>query len=786
MIEAVTDAKKYFQAPQNYFWKWGDNGEVIEWKNGTTICYRDELIGILNDLSNEGFPPVSPLLLILSACREAGTLYRKMCLYNLMKEPGNESEEQLKSGDRVTTKVNFGSTDAALRELIDDTIDFMDIINSLPENLRTGKARIHLIYEVFEKSGFVFSKYQLQDAVNELNSGRLDRLIINGGAEINKEQFKTELEYLRNAFQRFPTHESLVLKLRTGLHDIPDPIPVSLPETSPLDLFDQLAEDPKTIGISRLAKRLIAALNIPMHSQGSGDQSYGGISDITNRGNYDKLLLSELAHDDVSLTARLVNNEALYYRREEPPDNPKRQRTILLDTTLKMWGIPRVFALSAALACTQNTKHEELVEAYALGGEQCKSIELGTKEGIIQSQEILDHSLHCGKALLASIDEIITSEQNDVIFITDASLLNSPDFLAYFSQVKESLSFILTVSRSGELQFYECIKGRTKLLSTARFDLEELLFAKQVKRHRQTSNTDLPVFITSGCTELYFPTVGFNPTQYNVFFHDNVGVIGVTANYRILHWPLRDNGALEIGTVAHDGNCFFGYDGSGTLSIMLKNEQYQFLALCRIAFENRLMQQFSCDTDKMAEQELQHHNEYYFLKNSVVKLTRPDFRLIKKYINNGYSVLLRIENILISKFNEITLDGHCLTLTENNAIKISVKTDMHGISGEQAIKEEEQIGFSENQYLKLQKWIWPEGSELFIDSRGLLHLVSADQSIPEVTIVLSLGKTTACWASDGTACGSNYFLNVRQSTIIAVPEFYNKYIKPYIDRINGS
>jgi len=764
MIKAVTDAQKYFQAPPNYFWKWGDDGEVLEWRNGDTICYRDELIEILNDFSNEGFPPVGPLLLVLSACRQAMHIQQKFYL--------------------IWSMNNFESE--GLHELTNKVNDFIGIIHSLPENLRTGKARIHLIYEVFEKSGFVFSKYQLQDAVNELNSGRIDHLIINGGAEINKEEFKTDLQYLSNALQRFPTAESLELKLRTGLHEIPEPIAVRLPEISPLDIFDQLAEDPATLGISRLAKRLIAALNIPMHSQGSGDQPYGGISDITNRGNYDKLLLSELAHDDVSLTARLVNNEALYYRREEPPDNPKRQRTILMDTTLKMWGIPRVFALSAALACTHNTKHEELVAAYALGGENYEAVSLYTKEGIMQSQALLDHSLHCGKALQASMKGIAASAQNDVIFITDAVMFNSPAFLAFFSQVKELISFILTVSRNGELQFYECINGRTKLLSTAKFDLEELLFAKPVKRNLQASNKDLPAFITSGCSELYFPAVGIIPNYYNAFFHLDIGVVGVTASNRILHWPVKDAGALEIGTLGYAGNCFFGYNGRDTLSIMLKDQQNTFIALYKIVFQNRLMQHFSCDTNKMAEQELQQNSDYYFLKSSIVKLTRPDLKFIKKYVNNGYSVLLRIENILISKFNEITLDGHHITLTENNVIKISVKTGLHGIRGEKAIKQEEQITLPENQILKLQKWIWPEGSELSIDSKGLLHLRSADHNIPEITIVLSLGKATACWASDGTACGSNYFLNARQSTIIAAPDFYNKYIKPYIDRITRS
>src|SRR4029450_3053531 len=100
-------------------------------------------------------------------------------------------------------------------------------------------------------------------------------------------------------------------------------IEIPIKETG--DLLEQLAQDPNTAGLAQLTHRLIAALNIPMHAHGSSSQFFGGVSDITNRGNFDRLLLSELAHDDLSLMARLANNEALYLRREELPSNPEKQ-----------------------------------------------------------------------------------------------------------------------------------------------------------------------------------------------------------------------------------------------------------------------------------------------------------------------------------------------------------------------------------------------------------------------------------------------------------------------------
>ncbi len=105
-------------------------------------------------------------------------------------------------------------------------------------------------------------------------------------------------------------------------------------------MLEQLEEDASTTGLAQLTKRLIAAINIPMHAHGSSDQLFGGVSDITNRKLLDRLLLSERWRMmTLSLMARLANNEALYLRREKLPSNPEKQRILLVDTTLaKMWG----------------------------------------------------------------------------------------------------------------------------------------------------------------------------------------------------------------------------------------------------------------------------------------------------------------------------------------------------------------------------------------------------------------------------------------------------------------
>ena len=57
---------------------------------------------------------------------------------------------------------------------------------------------------------------------------------------------------------------------------------------------------------------------------------------------------------------------------------------------------------------------------------------------------------------------------------------------------------------------------------------------------------------------------------------------------------------------------------------------------------------------------------------------------------------------------------------------------------------------------------WPNGSQAFLDSRGLLHLKSHDPAVAEVCLVLHEGEASA-WCSDGLISGSPFFFPGRRS-----------------------
>ncbi len=795
MIEAANHTVTYFRAPKNYFWPWDDDGTVIQWQNGRTICYRDDLLGILQQV-NTGLPPLSPLLLLLTAC-EKPLHTQDMFFLN-----------------REVVKFGAEKEGSALRKTLDYALKFLEFVATLPANLRTGQKRIHLINEIFSEANFTFSHRQMDNAIQELSSGRMDKTVYHYfSTETTEEEFTRCLLYFCTALQKFPSVQSLTTKLRTGLDTIPEAAPALLPEDLSLNLYDQLLQDPITAGIAQLAKRLTAALNIPMQSKGSSDQPFGGISDITNRGNYDKLLLSELAHDDELLMARLVNNEALYFRREQPPENPKTQRIILMDTTLKMWGTARVFALSAGLACAQQNKHSELLQAYVLGGTKYTPVSLNSKHGIIQALEMLDPALHCGKALEDVVQSIPAVAKNEFIFITNARLLHCAAFYASLSAVKALLSFIITVTESGELHLYEYVNGVSKMISSAKIDVDELLAAPHPQAKRKKGSEALPAFLLQRPSPLYFPAIRIKFSHEKIFIKEGCGAVIINETQRVLFISEKNTGKtlVELMSTIEKGEYTLGIDSNGEINILVSNLQRNLLKVYKINPESLQFQTIDLSNEILfVKNAVFKDNKLFILNNqgifvydciaavvvqktdnteytfeSMVKYKLSEFNKgisTKKYPLYNESIFYHIKNIHVNDSGRMVIGKRILTVQDK--IHISLKENYQDKSKNKVAKpSDNSLNLLQNKGQLFNIWTWDDGSEAIVDPRGFLHLKSADASLPEITIVMILDRVTACWASDNTACGSLFYINDKIVTVKTAERFYDDYIQKFIDRL---
>jgi hypothetical protein len=89
-----------------------------------------------------------------------------------------------------------------------------------------------------------------------------------------------------------------------------------------------------------------------------------GYSGLGLRGSIDNMVLTELAWDDDELTRRILDNEVLYYAREQQREQLGRQHLLLIDASASMRGDRATFARAIALATGKKLLLEGEVIAF--------------------------------------------------------------------------------------------------------------------------------------------------------------------------------------------------------------------------------------------------------------------------------------------------------------------------------------------------------------------------------------------------------------------------------------
>jgi hypothetical protein len=819
MSEIAIKARHYFTPPKGYFWRWSDDMNIVEWYDGVTIAYRDELTAILKEVALTcAHKRLGAVLLVLAACRED----------LLGSEHGSFIYKLLDTLHQDTDGKARNEYDE-LSNIIGSILLFLSRINELDADLRKQKGKILLVKQLFEEDLYGFIGLSLADLVDEFASGRQDATILLNQSKLNYDYFRGDMLSLYYLAHRYPDAESLNIYIQTGLDALPTPI--ELPEEKkddepdPLSILEELAADDKTAGLAALTLSVIAALNVPMHAQGASDLPLGGVSDLTNKGDFDKLLLSELAQDDDLLTARLVNNEALYLRREMPPVQPDRERVILLDTTLKMWGMPRPFALSAALALAENKQQTSEMSVFALKGVTFDPLSISTKKGVLEALNHLSPALHCGLALADFMKQAPKTEAIDYVFISDEDAMSHPNFKTLFNQQKPYLRFLIVVNRVGELQFFEFRNGQTKLISTAKFDLEMLLFPSKKfqkslnsdKKLRDLADNEMPSFIYHDPTPLYFPPVNLQLDAQNNLYVEGVGVLVITKTQRVLLFKNRDRGAVELMMHIEEGEYEMGYyapygfyvsaykkDGSllkfyqistDTLRVVPKDFSNRRLTVNQVVFreeafyilclEKTLKLSVSAATG-LVESEKMDTFSYNYNSYSV--------NYNRRFVNTGYSILQRLKLIFINPKDCLSFENYYLDVNSSGEIGLidiaNLPLNMRPNQAEKRLFRDtfDVKAMPSNQQIKFYKVTWDCGSVAMLDSRGFLHLKSFNAYIPEITIVLVAGKACACWSADGFYTGNQYFIPqviqlFTDKKLLKGQVFYDTYIRPFIQEM---
>jgi len=464
--------RSYFAPPARSYWRWTDGGRVATWKDELTIAFREELEFVLGRLAPSGLPPLGSLLLLLAACRDN------------WEEPPNR---------RTLLHSHLGLLyGGGYSDLLTEVLTGLGQVYHIRDKHRRTAQKAALAAALFNDAP---GQHAADKAIELAERFR-------GGLADDEGEWKPEsalddllhdLGCLRWGLKRFPFDKAKLL-LETGLDEAPEPAPVEPPPSSSArELIAALQDDPELGGVARLAQLLLAAVQLPRALSDPEELPIGGVSDIANRGQLDRLLLSELANDDLTLSVRLAMNEALYLRRESPPRTPPRRRRLLLDAGLRTWGVPRIFVAAVGLAVAAKTDERICVEAFRSERGSAVPVDLQSAAGIKTHLAALDHTLHPAGAVAslaisgkpgnategvpysAVRDPAIADEETDLIVVTTHDTLADADFQRKLHEADVPGLYLAAVDRDGRFELHQKGLRGSKLICRAKFDLDDCL-----------------------------------------------------------------------------------------------------------------------------------------------------------------------------------------------------------------------------------------------------------------------------------------------------------------------
>ena len=779
MKDIVLLAESYFGTNHETFWRWAEDGSVVEWRHGPTIAFREEVRLVLGALAPGGLPPFGAILLLLAACRRE---WRERSDASGILCGMLRSEEE--------------------RGILEDALRCLDVIcGSLPEATETPGGKALLATLAFEKTRERLEPDRAARIFSAFASGELDELLSQlGGRETYP--LLRDLKLLRSGVGSVSLAE-FQDRVRTGLDRVPDEAPVELPEPT-ADLLDELAGDRETEGLARLVKRLIAAIRLPHRTGSPADEPGGGYSDIGNRGDLDRLLVSELAQDDLTLAVRVANQEALYLHRESPPAHPRQARALFLDGTIRMWGIPRVMAMAAALAISRNADGVPVVEVRQHSLEGFVPVDLNSRDAVMAALGVLNPTTSCAASLLSLAGSAALAPAVDRILITHPKTLEDHAFLAVERELGLPFALIACVDRAGGFCLHECTPAGRKVVSTAQFDVREIL--GPVVHRRESPADGLPLFLRELPCPLLLPTAV--PPQFAAY-DSAKGALVVDTRKRLILYPHLDRGGRQVSpafpTTAALAFASFPQNTEGDFAGVWFDEGQVHYAIHRDG-SPELCREGAFHIGNALHGEIHGEQLVLYRKDSVAAYSLATGELIRgqtiptlgpakggvsalicdgkrvTYDGSRFSLVhsavsdeagvaraahgIRCRPRLFTKLNAVLLhpehglaiethkQKHKLFDLEKLCLKHEGKV-LHSLGFQRHGFREKQERTAAGQMLRSVR-IGDRGT-IFFDDRGLLHLVSEELGLPEVTVALVVDRPFAAWASDGSIVGPGYF-----------------------------
>lgn len=746
---------EYFQSYNDYFWQWEDNAEVIAIPNHNTIAYRDFVIDIFDKLAPQGIPPFGALLLAITATNPNG-------------------HASIEAIHHIISKSLNTTDDLILAE----AVSFLKILSSVPEQYKTGNKRLLLLQSIFENCHNIISIKGSGRIINDYHSDKYQEGDLATRKDFNKNNYIRDFRVISLLKSKYEDEQAIIEKI-AGLPEINEELSLHQEnvneENTQKDFVQELTDNGKTFYVGALIKQIWGGINIPAHSNKPSEQPIGGISDLTNKGDLDRLLLSEFANEDLVFLSRLANNEALYIQREVPPDNNNQHRIILIDLSLKNWGTPKTIAFAIMLAIAKHPKTNIQCHAFALGNGYYP-ISIENTEGIIEGLQLLDGSLHAANGLNQYLKDATPQKNTELIFITSTSALREPALLKTLDDHQHAINYWIHTDADGGIDIYRKQQKSKKHIQHILLPLEEL-WAKVPKA---IAPIKIPV------EEISYPILFRLPRNAKKIISVADGeIFQLTPEKAVLRLYNRSTGPYSKGwEMIYEklplitDQVEMGLSDTGEYILLILNQNKKEIVLVNLSTRNE--KHISLNGWKANDSNgfiFQQQKFYHISRNGcwavdlegnltseksidykIISDRQQELKQLTTKYNSSASVLKNVHVVFINEDNNLAVNVHEFSLVKNTYIKLEKRFSQ--IRQHEAIKDDN------------NNFVFSDGSYVQINRSGMMTLRSSDTNIPSIYIPLVLDAALGIATRDEFT-GNEYYYKERLFEIILKDSYRN-------------
>lgn len=236
-------------------------------------------------------------------------------------------------------------------------------------------------------------------------------------------------------------------------------------------LEDVMRDRPRLAGALPFVSTMVSAISFPPRRRTPAALPLGGYADVTNRGDPERLLLSQFALDGDEFVRRFAEKELLFFRREEPHQRVREQLVLLVDQGVRTWGVVRLALSAAVLAFRKIAKQRKLAFFIRFGSvtERIDPSEVPMAD-LAEHLEASDLTANPSSLLDAEVSEECDEESDIVLLTHPLSLVDERVRTSAASIPERQRLFALTVNEDGSGEFSRLRGGEATAVCRYRVD----------------------------------------------------------------------------------------------------------------------------------------------------------------------------------------------------------------------------------------------------------------------------------------------------------------------------